>query len=149
MNAHRFFKACAASGKLEQLVERGGVKFVSDDNADFLATSNWVASQQQGQSNATTTTAAATAATGGCTILYAPEPKLQGFALQSPYAGAVLAEDFYAPTYLRMRGLYEAGDAAGAVAEQNWKQYAVRLWCLMLALVYLYPDHGFLMLLSS
>ena len=55
-------------------------------------------------------------------ILFAPEPKLQGFALQTPWAGAVLAEDFYAPTYLRMRGAYEAGDAAGAIAEQNWKQ---------------------------
>ena len=94
-----------ASGKLPQLLENGGVKFVSSDLGDFLTSSNWVASSSYNTS-----------------ILFAPEPKLQGFALQTPYQGAVLAEDFYAPTYLRMRALYEEGDADGAIAEQNWKQ---------------------------
>ena len=61
-------------------------------------------------------------ASTNCTVLFAPEPKLQGFALQNPYNGAVLAEDFYAPTYLRMRAAYVAGNAAAALAEQHWKQ---------------------------
>ena len=104
--------AAAASGKLDQLVKFGGVKFVSNDMADFLAVNDWVAAQQQQHNNTTTTTA---------TILFAPEPKLQAFALQEPFAGAVLAEDFYAPTFLRMRQAYEAGDAAAALREQNWK----------------------------
>ena len=33
-----------------------------------------------------------------------------------------MAEDFYAPTYLRMRKAFEAGDAIGAIKEQQWKQ---------------------------
>ena len=99
----------AEAAGFEQLASRGGVKFVWDDYSDFLSSANWVA-----EGNA--------AGTRNPTILFAPEPKLQGFALQTPYAGAVLAEDFYAPTYIRMRSAYDAGDAAAAIAEQNWKQ---------------------------
>lgn len=98
----------AADMGLDQLTINGGIKYVSSDNEDFLKTANWVA----GNSNSSST------------ILFAPEPKLQGFALQSPWAGAVLAEDFYAPTYLRMRAAYEKGDHAAAIAEQNWKLYS-------------------------
>jgi len=93
----------AESAGLSQLTEKGGIKFVSSDTYDFFQVSNWVADGRD------------------ATILFAPEPKLQGFALQTPYAGAVLAEDFYAPTYLRMRKHYDAGDAEAAIKEQNWK----------------------------
>lgn len=55
-------------------------------------------------------------------LLFAPEPKLASFSL-GPGRGVVLAEDFYAPTYLNMRKLYYASfnlqDAASA--EQQWK----------------------------
>ena len=110
--------AADQSGKLDQLTKRGGgVKYVSSDLEDFLASSNWAAEavangggSRAGERNLTT-------------ILFATEPKAGGFALQEPYAGAVLAEDFYAPTYLRMRAAYEASDAAGTIAEQNWKQF--------------------------
>ena len=63
----------------------GGVKYVGADFNDFLNTANWVAAK--GYEAGTEPL-----------IVFAPEPKLQGFALQSPYAGAILAEDFYAPT---------------------------------------------------
>ena len=105
--------AADASGKLDQLTKRGGgVKYVSSDLEDFLASSNWAAEAAASGSGRNLTT-----------ILFAPEPKAAGFALQEPYAGGVLAEDFYAPTYLRMRAAYEAADAPGTIAEQNWKQF--------------------------
>mmetsp|Transcript_16827 Transcript_16827/g.49560 ORF Transcript_16827/g.49560 Transcript_16827/m.49560 type:complete len:263 (+) Transcript_16827:311-1099(+) len=53
-------------------------------------------------------------------LLFAPEPKLQSFAFGLG-RGTVLAEDFYAPTYLRMRHAYLQGDVAAARAEQQWK----------------------------
>jgi N-acetylneuraminate lyase len=53
-------------------------------------------------------------------LLFAPEPKLASFSLGMG-RGVVLAEDFYAPTYLRMRSAWMRGDAAGANEEQAWK----------------------------
>jgi len=53
-------------------------------------------------------------------LLFAPEPKLQSFATGLG-RGAVLAEDFYAPTYLRMQQHYARGEHAAARAEQQWK----------------------------
>jgi len=77
------FMAEAESQGFSQLMA-GGVKYVGSDYNDFLNTANWVAASQYSADPPL--------------VLFAPEPKLQGFALQSPYAGAVLAEDFYAPT---------------------------------------------------
>ena len=37
----------------------------------------------------------------------------------------MLAEDFFAPTYTRMRQAYLSGDAAGARKEQRWKYAAI------------------------
>ena len=65
---------------------------MSSDLHDFLNVNNWIA---EGERNAT--------------VLFAPEPKLQGFALQTPYAGAVLAEDFYAPTYVTVPAVVISG----------------------------------------
>jgi N-acetylneuraminate lyase len=98
----------AEDANLTQLTEAGGIKYVSTDLRDFLKTNNWVSGLNDGFRRNTT-------------ILFAPEPKLQAFAMQSPYAGAVLAEDFYAPTYLRMRAAFDKGDMQAAIEEQNWK----------------------------
>ena len=53
-------------------------------------------------------------------LLFAPEPKLASFALGQG-RGTILAEDFYAPTYLRMRCAYDQGRFADARAEQAFK----------------------------
>lgn len=53
-------------------------------------------------------------------LLYAPEPKLSSFSL-GPGRGVVLAEDFFAQTYLRMQRHYFNGQPAKARAEQMWK----------------------------
>lgn len=82
-----------------------GVKYVENNPADFL--------------NCTTTLVDAS---GGprFAMLWAPEPKLTSLALGGQ--GAVLAEDFYAPTYLRMLDAFTRGDMAGARAEQMRKE---------------------------
>eukprot|EP00042_Codosiga_hollandica_P059909 m.920445 g.920445 ORF g.920445 m.920445 type:complete len:336 (+) comp65104_c0_seq1:35-1042(+) len=87
----------AAKTALPQLL---GVKFVSPDMNDWFLTVN--------EFNNTHA------------LLFAPEPKLQGFGLGLG-RGAILAEDFYAPTYLRMKALYLAGEFAEAIKEQQWK----------------------------
>ncbi len=53
-------------------------------------------------------------------LLFAPEPKMASFAL-GPGRGVVLAEDFYAPTFLRMYEAWLRGDQAAAAEEQAWK----------------------------
>jgi N-acetylneuraminate lyase len=53
-------------------------------------------------------------------LLFAPEPKLASFSLGMG-RGVVLAEDFYAPTYIRMRNAWLNGDTAAANKEQAWK----------------------------
>ena len=58
-------------------------------------------------------------------LLFAPEPKLASFALGMG-RGAVLAEDFFAPTYARMRQGYFAG-GGGAADEQAWKLKALSI----------------------
>lgn len=77
-----------------------GVKYVSDDLADWfdlVQTFN--------------TTRA---------LMFAPEPKLAHFGLGSG-RGVILAEDFFAPTYLRMRAAYLARDHDHAAREQAFK----------------------------
>ena len=65
-------------------------------------------------------------------LLFAPEPKIASFSL-GPGRGVVLAEDFYAPTYLNMQKLYYnngGGDGekynsqVAASIEQEWKYKA-------------------------
>ena len=53
-------------------------------------------------------------------LLFAPEPKLASFSLGMG-RGVVLAEDFYAGTYLRMHNAWLNGDTSTAIAEQAWK----------------------------
>eukprot|EP00939_MAST-03C_sp_MAST-3C-sp1_P002862 g2862.t1 len=53
-------------------------------------------------------------------LLFAPEPKLAHFSLGMG-RGAVLAEDFYAQTYLRMRKAWIEGNRDEAASEQAWK----------------------------
>jgi N-acetylneuraminate lyase len=56
-------------------------------------------------------------------LLPAPEPKMQWFGLGMG-RGTVLAEDFFAPTYLRMYSHYFMGDMKAAWAEQTFKMAA-------------------------
>jgi len=53
-------------------------------------------------------------------LLFAPEPKLSSFVLGLG-RGTVLAEDFFAPTYLRMHQNFLRHNFAGARAEQAFK----------------------------
>jgi len=52
-------------------------------------------------------------------FMWAPEPKLQSFAF--PGKGTILAESFYAGTFLRMWDQFNRGNLAGARQEQQWK----------------------------
>lgn len=56
-------------------------------------------------------------------LFFAPEPKLQAYGLGWG-RGAVLAEDFYAATFLRMHNAYVSGDRSAAWREQEWKYRA-------------------------
>jgi N-acetylneuraminate lyase len=80
-----------------------GVKFVSADNGDW-------AGLVQAYGGASSSNQA---------LLFAPEPKLQGVGLGA--RSAVLAESFFAPTWLRMCDAVVRGDWAGARREQMWK----------------------------
>lgn len=77
-----------------------GVKYVNADVSDWLAT---------------TTAYNATRA-----LMFAPEPKLQSFAIGEG-RGTVLAEDFFAATYIRMHRAFLRGDMKAAREEQAWK----------------------------
>lgn len=77
-----------------------GVKFVSPDNGDYFTVQ-----QQYGST---------------LSLMFAPEPKLQGVGLGAK--GVILAESFYAPTWLRMCQAVAAKDTAAALTEQAWKQ---------------------------
>ena len=52
-------------------------------------------------------------------MLWAPEPKLQSFAF--PGRGTILAESFYAGTFLRMWDTFNKHDMAASRAEMKWK----------------------------
>lgn len=98
------FRAAAtpanASASAPRVPTLAGVKFVSTDFADWLdLVSEFNASRA---------------------LMFAPEPKLASFALGFG-RGTVLAEDFFAPTYLRMRQSFLRGDQASAVTEQQFK----------------------------
>jgi N-acetylneuraminate lyase len=86
-----------------------GVKFVSTDLVDFAALVN-----------------AYGAASPPLALLFAPEPKLAGVALGA--TGVVLAESFFAPTWLRMCHAASAGNWAAARAEQAWKSRVVAIF---------------------
>eukprot|EP00056_Hartaetosiga_gracilis_P000771 m.40407 g.40407 ORF g.40407 m.40407 type:complete len:337 (-) comp10349_c0_seq1:219-1229(-) len=87
----------AASTSLPELL---GIKFVSSDTHDWY---NCVQSYNNTH-----------------VLMYAPEPKLQSFGLGLG-RGAVLAEDFFAPTYIRMHREYLNGNHAASQVEQEWK----------------------------
>jgi N-acetylneuraminate lyase len=52
-------------------------------------------------------------------FMWAPEPKLQSFGF--PGRGTILAESFYAGTFLRMWDAFNKGNMTAARNEQNWK----------------------------
>lgn len=92
----------AATGAT-RLPALAGVKYVSPDLHDwFELVTTWNATKA---------------------LLFAPEPKLASFSLGTG-KGCVLAEDFYAPTYLRMRLKYYTEGQSSASAEQAWKYSA-------------------------
>jgi len=86
-----------------------GVKFVSTDLVDFAALVDAYGS-----------------ASPQLALLFAPEPKLAGVALGA--TGVVLAESFFAPTWLRMCHAASAGNWAAARAEQAWKARIVAIF---------------------
>jgi len=76
-----------------------GIKYVDNNQGDFLKLiTTWPT---------------------GYYWMWANEPKLQSL----PFAGrgSILAESFYAGTYLRMWNAFNNGDISGSVTEQNWK----------------------------
>ena len=79
-----------------------GVKYVSGDLADFAALQ-----------------AAYGRVVPSLALMFAPEPKLAGVGLGA--RGVVLAESFFAPTWLRMCHAVLANNWAAARAEQQWK----------------------------
>jgi N-acetylneuraminate lyase len=91
-----FLKA-SQGGRFPQL---RGVKFVSDDWDDWT--------QCVRQFNKT------------YHLLWANEPKIRSFPIGG-LKGAIIAETFYTPSYMRMKRLYDRGDLTGAQAEQDWK----------------------------
>jgi N-acetylneuraminate lyase len=78
-----------------------GVKYVSADTDDFFRLTR-------------------TYGNSGLSLMWAPEPKLQGVGLGA--VATVLAESFFAPTWLRMCHAVAAGDWAAARDEQMWKE---------------------------
>jgi N-acetylneuraminate lyase len=77
-----------------------GVKFVDTDDKDFLD-----CVMEPGLKD--------------LAFMWAPEPKLQSFAF--PGKGTILAESFYAGTFLRMWGHFNSGNMKAAREEQQWK----------------------------
>jgi N-acetylneuraminate lyase len=77
-----------------------GIKYVDGNQGDFL--------------NCVTDTSMK-----DIVFMWAPEPKLQSFAF--PGRGTILAESFYAGTFLRMWDQYNRGNVEGARQEQLWK----------------------------
>eukprot|EP00035_Acanthoeca_spectabilis_P016205 m.327886 g.327886 ORF g.327886 m.327886 type:complete len:403 (+) comp16496_c0_seq21:303-1511(+) len=53
-------------------------------------------------------------------LLFATEPKLQYFGFGQG-RGSVLAEDFFGPTFIRMKAAFDGGDMVTARKEQQWK----------------------------
>ena len=98
--------AAPTAGGGARLPALAGVKFVSGDTSDwFDCVTNWNSTRA---------------------LMYAPEPKLASFGLGRG-RGVVLAEDFYAPTYLRMLAASDAGNASAAAGEQAFKLAAVHI----------------------
>eukprot|EP00043_Microstomoeca_roanoka_P015188 m.151554 g.151554 ORF g.151554 m.151554 type:complete len:346 (-) comp16200_c8_seq6:211-1248(-) len=94
----------AAASELPSLL---GIKFVSSDTLD------WYNIVQKYNSTHV--------------LMFAPEPKLQSFALGLG-RGTVLAEDFFAPTYIRMQRHYLLNNHAAAQQEQAWKYQAMNIF---------------------
>lgn len=97
ISMHDFTTQALASGKLPNFK---GVKYVEDNTHDFL---NCVTDP----------------ALSDLVFMWAPEPKIQSFAF--PGRGTILAESYYAGTFLRMWEAFNAGDMRAAREEQQWK----------------------------
>lgn len=83
----------------QQVPTLAGVKFVSGDLGDYLTCVSLYGARFR--------------------FMFAPEPKLAGIPLGGD--SVILAEDFFAPSWLRMSRAYAAGDLAAAQKEQLWK----------------------------
>ena len=95
---------------VERIPTFAGVKFVSTDLVDFqeLVTNYGPLSPSP------------------LALLFAPEPKLAGVALGA--TGVVLAESFFAGTWLRMCHAVKGGDWEAARKEQAWKARIVAIF---------------------
>ena len=83
-----------------------GIKFVSSNLADWF---NLVRTFNESAS-----------------LMFAPEPKMASFPFTG--RGVVLAEDFYAPTFIRMYQGWLNGDDQVAYEEQAWKYSAEKVF---------------------
>ena len=86
---------------LKAIPNFGGVKYVSPDVSDFFSLTTLYGDRDD------------------LALLFAPEPKLAGVALGA--RGVVLAESWFAPTWLRMCHHVLEGNWDAARTEQNWK----------------------------
>eukprot|EP00730_Choanoeca_flexa_P005157 TRINITY_DN11890_c0_g2_i1.p1 TRINITY_DN11890_c0_g2~~TRINITY_DN11890_c0_g2_i1.p1 ORF type:complete len:302 (+),score=65.96 TRINITY_DN11890_c0_g2_i1:180-1085(+) len=86
-----------ASSELQSLL---GIKYVDADTLDWMNIVNAYNSSH--------------------VLMFAPEPKLQSFGIGIG-RGTILAEDFYAPTYLRMHRAFVTNHHEEARQEQFWK----------------------------
>jgi dihydrodipicolinate synthase/N-acetylneuraminate lyase len=84
---------------LAKIPSFAGVKFVDNDAGDFFSVVGTYGDR--------------------IGMLWAPEPKLQGILLGA--RGVILAESFYAPTWLRMCTEISSGNWTAAHLEQQWK----------------------------
>eukprot|EP01147_Barroeca_monosierra_P000342 gene342-7846_t len=94
----------AASTALPELL---GIKYVSSDTLD------WFHIVQKYNSSHV--------------LMFAPEPKLQSFALGLG-RGAILAEDFFAPTFIRMQRHFVLNNHTAAQQEQLWKYQVMNIF---------------------
>ena len=101
------FDGAAALGNdgSPRLPTLAGVKYVDTDFADWFALT-----RKYNDTKA---------------LLFAPEPKLTSFAL-GVGRGVVLAEDFFAPTYAKMKAAFDTHDLGMAHDEQEWKLKAMQ-----------------------
>jgi len=98
LNIFAFTSYIQTSGKLPTFA---GVKFVDGDQGTFFECVNDPVLVTK------------------YNYMWAPEPKLQSFTF--PGNGTILAESFYAGTFLRMWDHFNRGDLKAARAEQAWK----------------------------
>ena len=109
-NIYQFITEAIIDGKMPQF---RGIKYVDSSDAMDWFESCTTYSLTESDNNTDSVT-------NKLALLYAPEPKLQCFA-NCMGKGTVLAEDFFAPTFLCMKKAYQDDDAKGAFYQEQWK----------------------------